>query len=178
MTDDVTRRLDLAVRPPSVREALDRLAATAERELHEKPGAHLAWCTVPLDLYESLPHEIASSWVFVLRANSTSGAERHPNSIQRFMSLRNEGDMQTWTGTEWQSHVLRTDDDAPFDERVAFHSTERLAQAGDGRPGLDRRVVPHRADGGADRGAGGTRRQSGRGIQGERALRWSSRKVG
>jgi hypothetical protein len=117
MTDDVTRRLDLAVRPPSVREVLDRLAATAARELHEKPAAHLAWCAVSLDLYENLSHEIASSWVFVLRANSTSGAERHPNSIQRFMSLRNEGDMQTWTGTEWQSHILKADADAPFDER-------------------------------------------------------------
>jgi hypothetical protein len=116
-TDDVSRRLDLAVRSYRARAALVRLAVTTTRQLRATPSAHLAWSTVPLDLYDNLPPEIASSWVFVLRANSTSGAERHPNSIQRFMSLDNEGDMQTWTGTEWQSHVLRTGDDAPFDTR-------------------------------------------------------------
>jgi hypothetical protein len=117
MTDDVSRRLDLAVRPVSVRAALERLAAATERQLRAAPTARLAWSPVPLDLYDNLPPQIASSWVFVLRANSTSGAERHPNSIQRFMSLRNEGDMQTWTGTEWQSHVLSAREDAPFDDR-------------------------------------------------------------
>jgi len=37
--------------------------------------------SIPLDRYGTqLPQTIESSWVFVLRANVATGAERHPNS--------------------------------------------------------------------------------------------------
>jgi hypothetical protein len=65
----------------------------------------LAWEPVPLDAYRGLPDEIQSSWVFVLRAGTSTGAERHPNSIQRVMSFRGRADLQTWEG-RWRSNQL------------------------------------------------------------------------
>jgi hypothetical protein len=79
--------------------------------------ARLAWQPLPLNAYRSLPEEIASSWVFVLRANCSSGAERHPNSIQRMMSFGGSGDMRIWDGRRWVSHVMPSAAEAPLSQR-------------------------------------------------------------
>jgi len=55
--------------------------------------------------------------VFVLRANTRSGAERHPNSHQRMMSYRGSGDLQTRQRGDWCSHPLTSDPSAPIAER-------------------------------------------------------------
>ena len=84
--DKLLERLDRAVRASRVAETIERTTLELGALLTKDQRARLAWRTVPLNVYGHLPDEIASSWVFVLRANSTSGAERHPNSIQRVMS--------------------------------------------------------------------------------------------
>ncbi len=98
--------LDATVREPRAAAKLAAVADEVARDLARDPTARLAWQPIPLETYTGLPKEIASSWIFVLRANCTSGAERHPNSIQQFMSLRGSADMQTWNGTRWVSNVL------------------------------------------------------------------------
>ena len=56
----------------------------------------LVYQSIDLSLYGArLPPGIRSSWVFALRGNTVSGAERHPDSIQRMMSYRGSGDLQT-----------------------------------------------------------------------------------
>jgi hypothetical protein len=76
----------------------------------------LAWEPVPLDLYPGpLPKSIRSSWVFILRAGTATGAERHPNSHQRMMSYRGLGDFQTRTESEWSSHFLKSDPSLPLE---------------------------------------------------------------
>ena len=60
---------------------------------------------------------IRSSWVFVLRAQANTGAERHPNSHQRMMSYRGSGDFQLWTGGRWRSNPLVSDSEAPIESR-------------------------------------------------------------
>ena len=78
----------------------------------------LAWEPIPLHVYAGpLPASVRSSWVFILRANTVTGAERHPNSHQRMMSYRGRGDFQTRTTGEWCSHRLRSDPTAPMAER-------------------------------------------------------------
>lgn len=74
--------------------------------------------TYPLATYGGgLPEAIRSSWVFVLRAGTTSGAERHPNSHQRVMSYRGEADFPTWEDGAWRPHPLVSDPAVPLERR-------------------------------------------------------------
>src|SRR5262249_38686203 len=103
----VLERLDSLLASPTVR---SRLAEAAERVvmmLACRPISLMAWESLPLTIYgDALPSFVRSSWVFVLRAGSTTGAERHPNSHQRMMSLRGTGDIQTGGEGCWKSHSL------------------------------------------------------------------------
>jgi len=113
----ILERLDGVLHSAGVREALDQIAARVERRLHEDAAALLAWEPVPLTLYKGqLPAGIRSSWVFVLRAGTTSGAERHPNSIQRMTSWRGDGDMHIWDGG-WRPSGLTPDAAAALESR-------------------------------------------------------------
>ncbi len=93
------------------------LASEVGAILKSDPATRLAWRSVPLEIYDNVPEGIASSWVFVLRAGCCSGAERHPNSIQRVMSYQGRADMQTWDGRRWVSNVLPSDGDADLETR-------------------------------------------------------------
>jgi len=114
----ILQALDSAV---SAREASAALAPICERVLSTLTRAQLefeAWEPVPLDLYgASLPSEIRSSWVFVLRRGVTTGAERHPNSIQRMVSWSGSGDFQVHDGGRWRSHRLVSDPSAALEAR-------------------------------------------------------------
>ncbi len=110
--------LDIAVRSESVMPKIDEIVSRVEQKLRENPDDVLAWEPIPLDFYtSSLPETIRSSWVFILRANTTTGAERHPNSHQRMMSYRGSGDFQTLTEGAWCSHLLKSDQTVPIEER-------------------------------------------------------------
>jgi hypothetical protein len=94
---------------PSVAKKIDQIADRVEGRFQGSDEA-LAWETVPLDVYgKPLPQGIRSSWVFLLRQNSSSGAERHPNSHQRVASWRRKGDLQIRTNDGWESHILSPD---------------------------------------------------------------------
>ncbi len=107
----ILQSLENQIRAPRALAYLSRLADEVSAKLHADPAARLAWKPVPLGTYEVLPEGIASSWVFVLRAGCSSGAERHPNSIQRVMSFGGSADMQTWNGERWVSNILQSDAD-------------------------------------------------------------------
>src|SRR6185369_13261358 len=80
----------------------------------------MAWESVPLSVYgSSVPAGIQSSWVFILRAGATTGAERHPNSHQRVMSYRGWGDLQTMVAGQWRSSELVSDPQMPLLRRWA-----------------------------------------------------------
>jgi hypothetical protein len=98
--------------------AIDPIVERVEDKLSRDKAAVMAWEPIPLAIYgDSVPSFIRSSWVFILRKGSTTGAERHPNSIQRMMSYRGTGDMQTGGPGRWQSHRLVPDPNADFDSR-------------------------------------------------------------
>jgi len=113
----ILHQLDRAVHTPRAAAFLASLANDMEAALVDDPSARLAWRSVPLCAYEALPDGISSSWVFALRADCTSGAERHPNSIQRVMSYRGIADMQLWNGKAWESHKMASGADQPFETR-------------------------------------------------------------
>jgi len=110
--------LDAGVRSESTTARIDEIVSRVEQALQGRPDDVLAWEPIPLESYGSpLPEVIRSSWVFVLRAHTISGAERHPNSHQRMMSYRGSGDFQTRTEGDWCSHFLKSDQTVPIEER-------------------------------------------------------------
>ena len=99
--------LDLALKDKSIKQLIDAAIMRIEQSLINDPKSLMAWEPIPLNLYnQKLPDEIKSSWIFVLRKNTTSGAERHPNSIQRMMTYKGSGDFQTKPDSIWISNIL------------------------------------------------------------------------
>jgi hypothetical protein len=111
------RILDEAVGRSPAESMLNRLAEDVEHRLEQDASLRLAWEVVPLSTYGPLPRVIRSSWVFVLRAGCSTGAERHPNSVQRVMAFRHDGDFQTWSNGGWKSNRLRAGPELPLEAR-------------------------------------------------------------
>jgi hypothetical protein len=110
--------LDAVLRADVVRALLAPIVERAAQQLNRNAAALMAWEPVPLALYGGrLPEPIRSSWVFILRAGATTGAERHPNSHQRMMSYRGTGDLQTGGEGRWQSNRLVSTEGAGLEQR-------------------------------------------------------------
>jgi hypothetical protein len=121
--------LDQIVRSDQVRARIEPIVERVRADLAAKPSETLmAWETVPLETFPSLPPFVQSGWVFVLRAGADTGAERHANSHQRMMTFAGSGDMKidaTGRPNEvsaeseiaWHSHVLVSDASAPVERR-------------------------------------------------------------
>src|SRR5262249_8626567 len=122
--------LDAVLRSDVVHARIERIVERVAQKLAQESAATMAWEPIPLEVYgESLPSPIQSSWVFILRARATTGAERHPNSHQRMMSYRGAGDLQTADERGWQSNLLISNRDAPFEERWVSIPTNVWHQA-------------------------------------------------
>jgi hypothetical protein len=111
--------LDAAASAPAAVSALRPIAERVLATLGRGPREIEAWEAVPLGLYGAgaLPEEVRSWGVFVLRADVTTGAERHPNSRQRMVSWSGGGDFQVHDGRRWRSHHLASDPRAPLERR-------------------------------------------------------------
>jgi hypothetical protein len=121
-------KLDKIVRSSRIRAQIRPIVERVRADLVRKPDALMAWEPIALETFGPLPPAIRSGWVFILRAGSDTGAERHPNSHQRMMSFEATGDLQTdlksvqrdvQTESEivWQSNVLVSDPDEPLERR-------------------------------------------------------------
>jgi hypothetical protein len=121
--------LDEIVRAKKVRTRLLPIVERVRAELARKSDSLMAWEPIPLKTFgKQLPPWIKSGWVFILRAGADTGAERHPNSHQRMMTLVGTGDMKTDAkarpndvNTEseivWRSNILVTESDGPLNRR-------------------------------------------------------------
>jgi len=93
-------------RPP-IFSFLSGVAYALERRLLESEDVKSTQVSIPLDRYDgSLPTDIKSSWVFVLRKDHPHEAERHPNSIQRMFALDTAGAMEVWRDDAWRREPL------------------------------------------------------------------------
>jgi hypothetical protein len=114
----ILESLDALLQLDNVRGAIAPVVERVEQKLRRDPAAVMAWEPLLLSTYgEGLPSFIRSSWVFILRARTATGAERHPNSQQRMMSYRNVGDMQTGGPGRWESNPLVSDPRAELQQR-------------------------------------------------------------
>jgi hypothetical protein len=110
--------LDSAVLDKKIKFQLDSIVDRVEKTLENDPNSLMAWEPIPLEIYNrQLTSEIKSSWVFILRKNTTTGAERHPNSIQRMMSYKGHGDFQTKPNKNWDSNFLESDFEGKIEKR-------------------------------------------------------------
>ena len=110
--------LDGIIRQSSIKAIIDSIVPRVEWKLAQDLNALLAWEPVPLGTYGgSLPAMIRSSWVFVLRAQSNTESERHPDSCQRMMSYENSGDLQIWDNGVWRHNLLINDFSTPLERR-------------------------------------------------------------
>jgi hypothetical protein len=110
--------LDCILRSDIAREQILPIISRVRAELGRKPQALMTWEPIPPEVFGgALPTEIRSSWVFVLRAGADTGAERHPNSHQRMMSIQGSGDMRTEQGGNWRSSSLISEPAAPLEQR-------------------------------------------------------------
>src|SRR6266404_1155902 len=120
--------LDKIVRSEKVRARILSMVARVRTQLARRPNALMAWEPIALETFGALPPAIRSGWIFILRAGSDTGAERHPNSHQRMMSFDGTGDLktdaksaenevQTESEIVWRSNVLVSDPQAPLERR-------------------------------------------------------------
>src|ERR1700730_2729319 len=87
--------IDKMLLAEEVRAQIQPVVERVRAQLQRKTTTVMAWEPIPLSIYgDALPAMIRSSWVFILRAGTNTGAERHPNSHQRMRSFEGSGDMQ------------------------------------------------------------------------------------
>src|SRR5437588_992086 len=124
----VLEALDKIVQSEKVRAKILPIAERVRADLTRKPGALMTWEPVALETFGALPPAIRSGWIFILRAGTDTGAERHPNSHQRMLTFGGMGDMKIDVkGTQndveadseivWQSNILVSDPRAPLERR-------------------------------------------------------------
>src|SRR5213595_899520 len=103
------QQLDRILRSEQIRAEIFPIVERVRSELTRNQDMLMAWEPIPLSLFSGgLPALIRSSWVFILRAGTNTGAERHPNSHQRMMSFEGTGDMQTEKRERWQQPAKQT----------------------------------------------------------------------
>jgi hypothetical protein len=123
-------KLDTIVRSDELRAKIYPIVDRVCAALSQKPESLMTWEPLPMEIFgEGLPPEIRSGWIFVLRAGADTGAERHPNSHQRMMTLHGSGDMKTQSkkgelrikkdekGIDWQANVLVSEPSAALERR-------------------------------------------------------------
>ena len=123
-------KLDTIVRSDELRAKINPIVDRVRAALSQQPEALMTWEPIAVEIFEqTLPPEIRSGWIFVLRAGADTGAERHPNSHQRMLTLRGTGDMKTESKKgelrikkdekliHWQSNVLVSEPVAPLERR-------------------------------------------------------------
>jgi quercetin dioxygenase-like cupin family protein len=116
-SDPVLEQLDRAAQSPGV---LDQVAAIVGRVMAKLQAGQevMAWETVDLSLFGgALPAGIASCWVFIIHGGAATGAERHPNSHQRSLSLAGQGEFQLRPKREWERHPLSSERDESLERR-------------------------------------------------------------
>ena len=127
---EILQILDGIINKVSIRSAINPIVSRVEQKLNQDSEAKLTWESVPLVIYgKQLPNGIRSSWVFVIPPQTTTGAERHPNSYQRMMSYRGSGDLQIWDGDKWNSNILVSDLDKGIGKRWVSIPTNIWHQA-------------------------------------------------
>jgi quercetin dioxygenase-like cupin family protein len=84
-------QLSQAVQTLLARQDIKDTIARLKREVPDTADTFV-WATIPLPAPGVvLPAHILSGWIFVLKADTPSGAHQHPNSVQHMLMLEGRG---------------------------------------------------------------------------------------
>ncbi len=88
---DYLRQLNDAVAQLVTRPAIRSAVATLKEQLQDT-AEPFVWSTIDLQsVTTTLPDDIKSGWIFVLKKDVPSGCHFHPNSIQHMVMIEGEG---------------------------------------------------------------------------------------
>jgi len=114
----ILKHLDKALNLEAVTLAINSYCTQTELKLIQDDSCFMAWEPIPLSIFKGeLPVTVLSSWVFVIRAPTITGAERHPNSRQCMVSFKGSGDLQIWSRDGWLSNRLVSNPEASIEKR-------------------------------------------------------------
>jgi hypothetical protein len=116
-SDPVIRALDEVVRASSAAGPV-RVAPRRVLQQLDSSTEQMAWEIIPRTTFgQGLPESIRSCWVFGIPAGAETGAERHPNSHQRSLSLTGSGIFEVREAQSWTSYGLVSDPSAATAQR-------------------------------------------------------------
>jgi hypothetical protein len=114
------RKLEGVLERRPTRIAIDAAISEAKGQLDADRQSQVGSVQVPLsECGQSLPADIKSCRVFVLRAGSEFQTERHPNSHQLVLSLEGTGKIRVFEKPTPRDVFLRSDMHGPLELRWA-----------------------------------------------------------
>jgi hypothetical protein len=73
----------------------------------ERKNEPMVWEALPSNFFDQeLPCQIASTWIFIIRAGTYLGVERHSNSYQRTIALQGGGLFELYDNGIWKPYPI------------------------------------------------------------------------
>jgi hypothetical protein len=99
--------LEKVVSEKNVVSKLRPIVSRVHGQLELSKNEAMTWKSVSPSFFgNDLPCQIASIWIFVIRAGVYLGVERHPNSHQRTVALHGAGLFEIYENGVWNSHPI------------------------------------------------------------------------
>ena len=110
--DQVAAELSHLVNSHRKSDVIASALSRVERALLSHPDHPQAWEPLSVTaLPFSIPEGIQSCWIFILRAEASFGAERHPNSHQRTVALSGDALFELLVDDSWSQLPIRAAND-------------------------------------------------------------------
>ena len=99
--------LEKVVSEENVVSKLRQIVSRVHTQLELSKNEPMTWESFSPSFFgNDLPCQIASSWIFVIRAGTYLGVERHPNSYQRTIAWQGGGLFEIYENGVWQPHPI------------------------------------------------------------------------
>jgi quercetin dioxygenase-like cupin family protein len=94
--DQLSEAARILLERQDIKDTISRL----KREVRDTTDTFV-WSTIALPAAGvALPRHILSGWIFVLKADTPSGAHQHPNSVQHMLLVEGQG--RSCVGDQWK----------------------------------------------------------------------------
>jgi quercetin dioxygenase-like cupin family protein len=106
-SDPILALLEKVVSTENTLSNLRPIVARVQTELKTKSNEPMTWESLPPSFFgNELPCQLASIWIFAIRAGTYLGVERHPNSYQRTIALHGGGLFELYDNGAWKPYPV------------------------------------------------------------------------